>query len=223
MMKLASFQQSWIEYIYKILDVENNPCSFPYALAKVRGVLNAHEQAFHLIDEIRDIREVHGYPFETLVSKVPKYLKNRIFTIPPNYFKIGNSEKLDREEKPIIIKASNEILVGNYGVANLKDAKIVCDLQSKIVCDLQSKIVCDLQSKIVCDLQSKIVCDLQSKIVCDLQSKIVCGLQSKIVCGMRGIQSTSYRCAVHSSDGTLKRLARSKAICIAEVVKLLNF
>ena len=93
-------------------------------------------------------------------------MKNRIFQIPPNYFKIGNSEKLDREEKPTIIKASNKILVGNYGAANSKDAKIVCDL---------------------------------------------CGIQSPF-----------YRCAAHSSDGTLKRFARSKAICIAEVVKFMR-
>ena len=32
--------------------------------------------------------------------------------------------------------------------------------------------------------------------------------------------SPSYRCAAHSSDGTLKQLAQSKTMCIAEVVEL---
>ena len=35
-----------------------------------------------------------------------------------------------------------------------------------------------------------------------------------------GIPTLSYRCAAHSSDGALKRLARSKIMCILKVVEL---
>ena len=68
---------------------ENNPCSFPYALTKVRGGPNACGLASHLIDEIGDILEVQGSAFETVVSEVSKYVKDNIFPIPPNYFKLG--------------------------------------------------------------------------------------------------------------------------------------
>ena len=51
----------------RYLDAENNPCSFPYALTKVRGGLNAYGLASHLTDEIGDILEVQGSAFETVV------------------------------------------------------------------------------------------------------------------------------------------------------------
>ena len=35
-----------------------------------------------------------------------------------------------------------------------------------------------------------------------------------------GIPSPSFRCASHTSDGTLKRLARSKTMSVPEVVEL---
>ena len=34
------------------------------------------------------------------------------------------------------------------------------------------------------------------------------------------IPTLSYRCAAHSSDGALKRLARSKIMCVLEAVEL---
>ena len=39
----------------RYLGAENNPCSFPYALTKVREGLNAYKLASHLIDEIGGI------------------------------------------------------------------------------------------------------------------------------------------------------------------------
>ena len=42
----------------------------------------------------------------------------------------------------------------------------------------------------------------------------------RIVCDLYVIPSPSYRCAAHSSNGTLKLLAQSKTTCIAEVVEL---
>ena len=113
------------------MGAENNPCSFPYALTKVRGGLNAYGLASHLIDEIGDILEVQGSAFETVVSEVSKYVKDKIFPIPPNYFKLGKLKKVDIQEKTIIIEASNEIPVGNCGdgvAVNTKAARIMCDL-----------------------------------------------------------------------------------------------
>ena len=83
----------------RYLGAENNPCSFPYALTKVRGGLNSYGLAFHLIDEIGDILEVLGSAFQTVVSKVSKYVKDKIFSIPPNYFKLGKLKKVDIQEK----------------------------------------------------------------------------------------------------------------------------
>ena len=61
----------------RYLNAENNPCSFTYALTKVRGGLNAHWLAFHLIDETGDILEFQGSAFETVVSEVSKYVKDK--------------------------------------------------------------------------------------------------------------------------------------------------
>ena len=94
-------------------------------------------------------------------------MKDKIFPIPQNYFRLGKLKKVDIEEKTIIIEASNKIPVGNCGdvvAVNTKAARIMCDLY--------------------------------------------------------GIPTPSYQCAAQSSEGTLKQLARSKTMCIAEVVKL---
>ena len=61
----------------------------------------------HLNDEIMDILEVQGSAFETLVSEVSKYVKYKIFSIPPNNFKLGKLKKIDIEEKTIIIETSS--------------------------------------------------------------------------------------------------------------------
>ena len=42
---------------------------------------------------------------------------------------------------------------------------------------------------------------------------------ARMMCELYGIATPSYRCAAHSSQRTLKRSARSKTICIAEVVE----
>ena len=84
-------------------------------------------------------------------------MKDKIFPIPPNYFKLGKLKKVDIEEISIIIEASSKIPVGNCGdgvAVNTKAARIMCELY--------------------------------------------------------GTPTPSYRCAAHSSDGTLKRLARLK-------------
>ena len=62
--------------------------------------------ASHLNDEIMDILEVQGSAFEILVSEVSKYVKYKIFAIPPNNFKLGKLKKIDTEEKTIIIETS---------------------------------------------------------------------------------------------------------------------
>ena len=62
--------------------------------------------ASHLNDEIVDILEVQGSAFETLVSEVSKYVKYKIFSIPPNKFKLGKLKKIDTEEKTIKIETS---------------------------------------------------------------------------------------------------------------------
>ena len=136
-------------------------------LTKVRGCLDAYGLASHLIDEIGDKLEVQRSAFQTVVSEVSKYVKDKTFLIPPNYFYLGKLKKVDIEGKTIIIEGSNKIPVGNCGdwvAVNTKAARIMCDLY--------------------------------------------------------GIPTPSYRCAAHSCDGTLKRLGRSKTMCIA--VKLLS-
>ena len=77
----------------RYLDAENNPYSFPYALKKVRGDHNAYVLALHLTDEIGNILEVEGSAFETVVFKVSKYVKDKIFPILPNYFNLGKLKK----------------------------------------------------------------------------------------------------------------------------------
>ena len=117
----------------RYLDAGKIPYSFPYTLTKVRGDLKAYGLACHLIDEIRDILEVQGSTFETAVSKVSKYVEDKIFPVPPNCFNLGRLKKVDIEEKNIIIEASNSIPVGNYrdGVAiNTKAARIMFDQYS---------------------------------------------------------------------------------------------
>ena len=84
----------------RYLDAKNNPSSFPYALTKLRGGLNADELVSHLTDEIGDILEVQGLTFETIFSEVSKYVKDKIFPIPPNYFKLGKLEKVDIKKPP---------------------------------------------------------------------------------------------------------------------------
>ena len=75
--------------------------------------------------------EIHGSAFETVVSEVSKYVKDKISPAPPNYFMLGKLKKVDIEEKTITIEASNKIAVGNCGdgvAANMKAARIMCDL-----------------------------------------------------------------------------------------------
>ena len=98
----------------RYFDAKNGPCSLPYASTKVRGVLSAYGLASCLIVEIGDILEVQGSVFETVVSKVSKYVKDKIFPIPPNYIRLGKLKNVDIEEKTIIIKASDKIPVGNW-------------------------------------------------------------------------------------------------------------
>ena len=43
---------------------------------------------------------------------------------------------------------------------------------------------------------------------------------TRIMCDLHGIPTLSYRCAAHSSDGTLKRLVQSKIMCIVGIVEL---
>ena len=43
---------------------------------------------------------------------------------------------------------------------------------------------------------------------------------ARIMFDQYGIPTRLYRYATHSSDGTLKQLARSKTMCIAEVIEL---
>ena len=43
---------------------------------------------------------------------------------------------------------------------------------------------------------------------------------ARITCNLYGILSPAFRCASHSSDGTLKRMARSKTMCVDEMVEL---
>ena len=43
---------------------------------------------------------------------------------------------------------------------------------------------------------------------------------ARIMCSLYGILSPAFRCASHSSDGTLKRIARSKTMCVDEMVEL---
>ena len=73
-------------------------------LTKLRGGLNADELASHLIDEIGDILEVQGLTFETIFSEVSKYVKDKIFPIPPNYFKLGKLKKVDIKKTPLSLK-----------------------------------------------------------------------------------------------------------------------
>ena len=94
-------------------------------------------------------------------------MKDEIFPIPPNYFKLGKLKKVDIEKNTIIIKASNKTPIGNCGdnlAMNTKAPRITGDLY--------------------------------------------------------GIPNPSYQCAADSSDGTLKRLTRSKTMCIAEILEL---
>ena len=155
----------------RYLDAEDNPCSFPCALAKVReggGGLNAYGLTSLLTDEIGNILEVYGSVFETVVFEISRSVKDKkFFPIPPNYLQLEKVKKVDIEEDNTITEASNKIPVGNSGdgvTVNTKAARIMCNLH--------------------------------------------------------GIPTPSYRCAAHSNDGTLKRLTRSKTICIAEAVEL---
>ena len=58
-------------------------------------------------------------------------MNDKIFLIPPNYFKLGKVKKIDIQKNPIIIEPSNKIPIGNYVDrvdVNTKAARIMCDL-----------------------------------------------------------------------------------------------
>lgn len=58
---ISKFSSELNEIYRRYLDAEDNPCSFPYALAKVReggGGLNAYGLTSLLTDEIGNILEV---------------------------------------------------------------------------------------------------------------------------------------------------------------------
>ena len=86
---LLEFHAWWVEQalngIYiRYLDAENNPYSFPYTLAKVRGGLTAYGLALYLTDEIADILEGQQSAFEPVTFEVSKDVKDKISRIPPN-------------------------------------------------------------------------------------------------------------------------------------------
>ena len=86
---LLEFHAWWVEQalngIYiRYLDAENNPYSFPYTLAKVRGGLTACGLALYLTDEIADILEGQQSAFEPVTFEVSKDVKDKISWIPPN-------------------------------------------------------------------------------------------------------------------------------------------
>ena len=97
---ISNFSSELNGIYIRYLDAENNPCSFPYTLTKARGDLNAYGMASHIIGEIENSMEVKGSTFETVVSKVSKYVKGKISPIPPNYFKLRKLKKVDIEKNP---------------------------------------------------------------------------------------------------------------------------
>ena len=103
--------------------------------------------------------------FITVSSKLAGLKPDKIWPMPPKYFKLGKLKTLDVENQTIEIEASPNLGNCGDGVAvNTKAARIMCSLY--------------------------------------------------------GILSPAFRCASHSSDGTLKRMTSSQTMCVDEMVEL---
>ena len=151
----------------RCLNKDNHPVSVPYSLKKVKGGLNAFELSNQLINGISEMSNSNPTAFITVSSKLADLKPDKIWPMPPKYFKLGKLKTLDVENQTIEIEASPNLPIGNCGdgvAVNTKAARIMCSLY--------------------------------------------------------GILSHAFRCASHSSDGTLKRMTRSKTMCVDEMVEL---
>ena len=85
----------------RCLNKDNHPVSVPYSLKNVKGGLNAFELSSELINGISEMSNSNPTAFFTVSSKLADLKPNKIWPMPPKYFKLGKLKTLDVENQTI--------------------------------------------------------------------------------------------------------------------------